>query len=275
MRGCQLSEIARARLDIPVGYYDQTAAAEVTQSILILTKSFLQKAGAEEIEALRARDNLICADYVDEPPRPELDAPIDIFISSSIQQHIHFCNKYPDRPTHMITHHTDARISHIRPSLNALQIGYFGELANVRYRIELDGQVLFNSIDTKNVQDGFDDWIMQLPLANMHFAVRNQRKIDGFKPFLKGFTAAVCGANLIVPLKEGDARYYLGSDYPYILPDDRLESVQEMIAFARESFDLVEWREGLEIMRGVAARCSTDQIERELKNLLVLAESEL
>ena len=271
MRGRQLSDIARARIDIPVGYVHQTEVAMVSGSILILTKSYLQQARIADLQALRERGNVICADYVDEPPRVELDELIDIFISSSIRQHIHFCNQYPDKPTHMITHHADARIANIRPPSDRLRVSYFGELMNARHRDSLAGQVVFNPVDTKNVQCGDAGWIDQLSLANMHYAVREQREIDGFKPFLKGFTAAVCGSNIIVPQQEGDARYYLGSDYPYILPNDQLETIRQMIEFARESFGQDEWRTGLEIMRDVASRCSTNQIVRELRDLLVLA----
>jgi hypothetical protein len=104
----------------------------------------------------------------------------------------------------------------------------------------------------------------------VHYAVRNRRPIDGFKPFLKGFTAAHCRSNIIVPRSEGDAIYYLTSDYPYLLEDESLNSVSYMIARVRASFGSDEWRRGLEIMDSVRRRSSPDQVAGELEALIDL-----
>ena len=95
-----------------------------------------------------------------------------------------------------------------------------------------------------NTRTAETNWFDRLRHCNVHYAVRNRRPIDGFKPFLKGFTAAQCHANIIVPKTEGDAIYYLGSDYPYLLEDDGLGSVLEMIERVKASFG----------QRGVASR---------------------
>ena len=104
--------------------------------------------------------------------------------------------------------------------------------------------------------------------CNVHYALRKARRIDGFKPFLKGFTAASCRSNIIVPRDESDARYYLGSDYPFILKDESLNAVLEMIEHAKSSFAGAEWRRGLEIMESVRQRCDPTQIASQLKALL-------
>jgi hypothetical protein len=62
-----------------------------------------------------------------------------------------------------------------------------------------------------------------------------------------------------------DARYYLGSDYPYILKDETLNSVLEMIDYAKASFGGAEWQRGLEIMKSVRQRCEPAQIESEIR----------
>ena len=70
------------------------------------------------------------------------------------------------------------------------------------------------------------------------------------------------------PIDESDARYYLGSDYPYILTDSTLDSVLQMIDYAKESFGGAEWRRGLDVMESVRQRCSATQIESEIRALL-------
>jgi hypothetical protein len=93
-------------------------------------------------------------------------------------------------------------------------------------------------------------------------------KLDGFKPFLKGFTAAHCRANIIVPKGESDAIYYLSSDYPYLLADESLTSVLDMIERTKASFGGEEWRRGLEIMETVRQRSSPEQIGSEIEALI-------
>ena len=67
---------------------------------------------------------------------------------------------------------------------------------------------------------------------------------------------------------EGDAVYYLTTDYPYLLEDDSLESVLDMIERMRESFGSAEWFEGLEIMKSVRARTSVRHVGREIRAFL-------
>jgi hypothetical protein len=136
---------------------------------------------------------------------------------------------------------------------------------NARYAAELQGKIDFCLVNTKLAETS---WIARLGHCNVHYAVRNRRPIDGFKPFLKGFTAAHCHANIIVPKTESDAIYYLGSDYPYLLKDEGLGSVLEMIERVKASFGGEEWNRGLEIMESVRRRSSPEQIGSEIEALL-------
>src|ERR1043166_3945322 len=56
---------------------------------------------------------------------------------------------------------------------------------------------------------------------NAHFAVRpdvvGNPSLRSFAPFTKGFTAAVCGANIIVNRGVDDAVAFLGADYPFLI----------------------------------------------------------
>jgi len=156
-------------------------------------------------------------------------------------------------------------LSGIKGPDDRCRIGYFGEIANARYVNELQDTINFCLVDTATANA---TWIPKLRECNVHYALRKARRIDGFKPFLKGFTAASCRSNIIVPRDESDARDYLGSDYPFILKDESLNAVLEMIEHAKSSFAGAEWRRGLEIMESVRQRCDPTQIASQLKALL-------
>jgi tetratricopeptide (TPR) repeat protein len=266
MRGHQLSEIARLSLtSMEVNYVDEYHLGSQSDSILILTKGFLKEACVDELAGLKERGNIICADYVDDPGRPELHECLDVYIAASITQFIHYSRHYADKLVHLITHHSDPRLEGIRGPQDYCNIGFFGEIVNARYAHELQGIIDFSLTNTQVLEAG---WIPKLRHCNVHYAVREPGSAEGFKPFLKGFTAAQCHSNIIVPKDESDARYYLGSDYPYILTDAALESVLEMIDRVKESFGGAEWRRGLDVMESVRRRCDATQIETEIKALL-------
>lgn len=267
MRGYQLSEIARKSLgeDAQVRYLNDTEAQAQSGTTLFLTKGYLQRATPSDLAALKERGNILCADYVDDPARGDLNELIDVYIASSISQFINYSKRFPDRVVHHITHHVDPRLGRIRGQTDNCRFGYFGVLGNTRYRSELNGIVDFVPTNT-NVADS--DWILRLGDYNVHYGVRSPLEADVFKPFLKGFTAAHCHSNLLVTKREGDARYYLGSEYPYILQDNSLASVSEMLRYIEETFGGPEWLRGLEIMKSVRQRTVPLQIAGEIKELL-------
>jgi hypothetical protein len=248
-----------------VAYLNETQTADLNGFVLILTKGFVKSATAGEIEGLRSRNNVICADYIDEPIRQTLDELIDVYIASSVRQLVYLRQEKPEKLTSLITHHVDPALNGTTGPSDYLNIGYYGEIVNAKHAAELQGRIDFCLTDTKSMNG---KWIRRLRHSNMHYAVRQHREIDGFKPFLKGFTAAHCNANVLVPAAESDARYYLGSDYPYILADDSLKSVLEMIAYAEDTFGGPVWQEGLEFMRSVRERSSVGQICSEIDDLL-------
>ena len=266
MRGHQLSEIAKACLaDSVVNCVDEYRLGEQNNSILILTKGFLKGACVDELAGLKERGNVVCADYVDDPAREELDDCVDVYIASSITQFLHYSNLYSDKLVHLVTHHADPRLKGIRGPEDYCNIGYFGEIENAAYAPQLQGVIDFCLTNTQLLDAS---WVPRLRHCNVHYAVRKTNSMGVFKPFLKGFTAAQCDSNIIVPRDESDARYYLGSDYPYILKDGSLSSALEMIDYAKESFGAAEWHRGLEIMKSVRQRCDPTQIQSEIRALI-------
>ena len=267
MRGYQLADIARNHFAGKVEAYvvNEARLEEQRDALVVLTKGFLKRASVDDLERLKRSGNIVCADYVDNPERPELHELIDIYIAASIRQYIHFVDTYADKAVRLLSHHADPRLAGTTGPDDYCNVGYFGEIINARYAAELQGKIDFCLVDTKLADTG---WLQRLRHCNVHYAVRNRRPIDGFKPFLKGFTAAHCRSNIIVPRREGDAIYYLTSDYPYLLEDDGFNSVLYMIDRVKASFGSDEWRQGLEIMESVRRRSSLEQVSSEIGALV-------
>ena len=267
MRGQQLSEMAASHIspDLQVEYREAGSVGDTSGSIIIMTKGALRHLELEQLEQLKARDNIVCGDFVDLPIRQELVACLDSLIASSIKQYIDFSSTYPEKFVHLITHHTDPEIDDFSPFTSYCNIGYFGEISNAAYSLELQGIIDFNQINTRYLDR---KWIKKLETCNVHYAVRYKRHVDGYKPFLKGFTAARCQSNIIVQESESDALYYLTPEYPYLLKSDKLSDVRDMIYNVQESFQGEEWFRALEIMEDVAERTSVRHIMGEIRNLL-------
>ena len=267
MRTDQLVGIVRQHIDDGTEYFveDETSILSVSDCVLWLTKGFLKRAKAEFIAQLKAKRNILCADYVDDPERAELQEFIDIYVAASIRQLLHFNSAMPGKPACLVSHHSDPRIAGVRSQGASYKVGYFGELTNARHRDELAATVDFIPVNTREPDEA---WMGRLADYSLHYAIRQPQPFDGFKPFLKGFTAAACGAAIVVPLGESDAQYYLGREYPFVLQDESLSSVQEMLKFAAASFGGPEWRFAQTIMDSVRDRSSAEHVAGEFARFL-------
>ena len=98
--------------------------------------------------------------------------------------------------------------------------------------------------------------------------MRHTRGINGFKPFLKGFVAARCQANIIIQQDSGDALYCLSRDSPFLLRKDPTEDdILERLGHAHTNFGNAVYNEGLDIMREIKSRSSDTQMKREITSM--------
>ena len=201
-----------------------------------------------DLNILKKKGNLICADYIDDKPSQVVLEKVDVLIASSIKQYLFYLKSYPTKLSHLITHHTDPRLKLVSQKLNQFKIGYFGETINAKFGKELEKVIDIIGIDTKNSND--QSWMNVIGNYNAHYLVRNNRSIDGFKPFLKGFTAS--NTALIFWLMKKMGNFYLTKDYPYLLTDSSLNSIKNGIDYI-ESFLSKDWFDGIEIYE-VSAR---------------------
>jgi hypothetical protein len=266
MRGRQLSAIAERFLPartiefVPMG-------SPFRDATLFLTKAVLKHAEATELEELRKRGNQLLLDPVDGPLSPELAAHADVIVAASFTAFDDYCRAFPDAPVALLHHHVDPRIRTIDMTMrqDVFRAGYFGKPKNTLVTPRIEERVDFFRVRASRRDD---EWVRRLPDYTFHYAVRRTREQDEHKPFLKGFTAAACHANLLIQHSETEALRWVGEDYPYLLRGAVTEgAVIDALEAVEASYGSAEWRQGLSIMNEVRARTSEEEIGGQLTRL--------
>jgi len=265
MRGEQLSQIISEALpDRDVSY---SSLLHWRGRILFLTKGFMEKATVETLQRLKEQDNFLIADFVDAKPDKENGKHVDILAAASIAAYEHYAYAFPDIPAFHLTHHVDPRIGAGNDARDFMP-GYFGETVNAMWTPQILQRITQVRVNTKERDDS---WLAHLRQFNFHYAVRQTRDIDGFKPFLKGFTAARCNAPILTQKAVGDAVYYLGEDYPYYVPLDPSEAeILAVLDNAGSQFGGPVWSDALDRMSHLAERTNRQAVISEFKAMLAL-----
>lgn len=270
MRGEQLSKITQKTLGKRV--YFTSIDYQYKNCILFLTKWAIYKLNVKDLQKLKIRQNKLIFDLVDgELPADKIKfADVVVAAAESIYQK--YKRSFPKSvKIVLIDHHVDPRIRFVDWSIRPkkLKVGYFGELINTLITPKIKQQVNFIpvSITTQN-----NDWFKELPKYNLHYAIRQKRDVYPNKPFLKGFTAAHCDANILIQASEKEAIKWLGKDYPYLLKGKVTEEkILKMLEYIKKSYGSKEWERGLVIMRGIRAKTSEEAIGKQLAKLFQLS----
>jgi hypothetical protein len=109
-------------------------------------------------------------------------------------------------------------------------------------------------------------WMSALPRFASHYLVRQWQETDGYKPFLKGFIAAHCGAVPFVSRNDAEARHHVGDDYPFLYDADDANLSASFSDF-RAHFGSARWQFALRRLDEVKRRNSPAQIGREIDEL--------
>lgn len=278
MRCLQLSEIATRHLSD--SYRFQTVAmpqkkrgqqveavAGITEAIIILQKALIEHLDADAFAALKANNIAVLADWVDKPVKSAYLDQIDMHLASSRMQEAELIAQIPDRPVRYLTHHADPRLMGVSQKGGAgFACIYLGHKGNT----VISGK-LRDLVEVHDVQDSdaFAATLSRLEQFGLHYAVRKGRATEGvFKPFTKGFTAAACGANILIQRDAHDALHYLGEDYPYLIDDATPISINQGFFRARDDFDGPDWRRGLDQMAQIADKSSPTHVAKELRAIL-------
>ena len=263
LRAEQLSEIISARFsDIyDVSYTSDILAAK--NGIVVLTPYALNRYDIETISGIKARNIALIGSWEDGIPKAEKVRLLDAHMTLSLRQQLDLGRAYPEVPAFHVTHHVNLKVSQTIPPMDKLRTAYFGDPRNTVFPDSLSEHVRLFDTRVSSV-----NWLDELPGFNCHWIVRQQRPGFGWKPFLKGFLAARCGAVVIVTRDDPNAGHYLGDDYPFYA--DSLDPAElEMVwVHVSSAFGSHEWNLAREIMQQVAARSTDFQVASEFKAMV-------
>ena len=250
MRAFQLSHILNSESDLETFCISDKYLNDIKNSIVIVNKSFLRESSNFEFEILIKNKNIICSDFMDlEEKKSQVNFSF-ILIASSRKQYDYFCKKYNNKIIHHLTHHVDPRISDLSREFKKVRIGYFGEYKNGLLLKDLNRLLDIYKVNTKFSQN--TSWIQSLDKYNVHYIIRNDKRIiKNKKPFLKGFTAAKKLSNIIANSNDGDSLYYLTKDYPYYVNSNNLKDIKNEISFVNETYNSKIWFDALEIIKSI------------------------
>jgi alpha 1,4-glycosyltransferase len=265
LRGHQMIEIASgARSDIECRAVGLEELLRLRGEWVVLTKSALLVSTRDTISHLHALGHHVIADFVDQRVDDDVAASVDVLLASSASQERYFRFRFSHIPTFHVTHHVDLRLPAIAAPTDRARVGYFGKFANC---LHVNGIAdLVSIVDANDASD--PRWMSRLSECNAHYAIRGAEDPGVFKPFLKGFTAAHCGAPIIVADDDAEAQAYLGGEYPFVVGDLSLASVREHIKRFAGAYATSTWKSATEAMKGVANRSSRRHVEQELRALL-------
>jgi hypothetical protein len=262
LRTHQLWQLSKPGLDDAGTPSAVTASLEHRDSILILNKNTLLNQTQEQIATLRQHGNVLMADPLDGKVDESILNACSALLAASHTQFAAFQQRFPDKRVAYVGHHVDLRIGKITPPADKLRLAYFGELVNAAFVGGLGEAVVFIRTDTSQAHNA--EWIKSIHRFNAHYALRQPREIDGFKPFTKGFLAAHCASPVLADLRDEEAGRLLPESYPYFADKSSMQSVIAATERMRAGFGGPEWCEALAIMRQVKEASSRAAVAAQL-----------
>lgn len=263
MRGWQLADIAReqgVRSRVSVA----AVGARVSDADVFMTKGAAAHATPEQYEALKARGNRLLVDPLDGEVTDRMLQHADVIVAASRTAELAYLDEHPEHRVVRIDHHVDPRVQAQGPGPEdaPLRIGYFGSLLNI-----FSTPAIEERIDVHSVETGTDQsipWWERPRQYPVHYAVRSWRPIDVHKPFLKGFTAAVAGAVILIG-RHAEPEHWLGDDYPFFVSAEPTEAeVLAALDRLQEAHGGPEWRDARDRMEALRARVTDAVIARQL-----------
>ena len=270
MRGAQLSNLLASSgfTDRPVDF--QPFSTRFKHSDLFLTKGVLKAVTPEDLARSARRGNRLFVDPVDEDLSDEMAEQADVVVAASRTAEDAYRARWPSARVALLNHHVDPRVDAVvhqtkRGEIGEARAAYFGELENTIHTPSIAKIVDFVSIDTSR-QD--ERWLSRLATYNLHYAIRRTRALDRYKPFLKGFTAAACGANIVIQSTETEAARWLPADYPYWHHGNvEEENILATLQKARDGYGGPDWRSAREAMNEIARQTSPSAIASDAARL--------
>jgi hypothetical protein len=261
----QLREIADRRADALRIDTRIAHGLDHRDSILILSKSFLHSRRPEHLEELRSRGNVLIGCFVDHPMDPKKAKLLDSLIACSRQQHRFFLTALPEVPSFRVNHNLDSRIEYRPCQQERFSAAYFGEPANGLFLNVLSQLVTTHRTDTRSSQIA---WARALCDYNCHYVLRPPLPEGVFKPFLKGYVAAACGAIVVADADDAEAFELLGPEYPFLVNARSVAEIRETLARAADAFAGPTWFLARGMVASLRREFEPDTIADQLATVL-------
>lgn len=265
LRGRQLSEMVAARYPDAIDMVYTSDIGALRDRVVIVTKGALDTHSAEALETLRRRNRAVIGSWDDRLPSEEKVAATDAIMGVSNRQTHDLARLFPATRIYHVTHHVNSEIPPSTPPSDRPRTAYFGFRSNTVLPESLRNMIDMVPLETANVDMS---WIALLPRYNCHWIVRRSKAHDGWKPFLKGFTAARAGAVVVVGRDDEDAPQYLGDDYPFYVGGTGIPQLEYDMARVASAFGGPDWARARDIMAQVADRSSDAQVCAEFRAMI-------
>ena len=238
----------------------------IKNSIVVVSKHIANN--KHIIKLLKRNRNIIISDTIEIMLDPNTIQYYDGMMCCSHKAMHYLKQNHPDAPVYFVQHGIDPRIQTVRPPIEHFSPYYFGSPENILLfeSIKPLVHIIYTNDDRGRINH---NWHLHLSDANFHYAVRPLMQRKKYKPFVKGFTAAACNANILIHADDGDALHYLGEDYPYLIKEELCEEV--VLRYMRQAhadFGTERWRYGLEKMSRLRACCGAQVIVEQFMNMI-------
>ncbi len=242
--------------------------------VFMVPKQVLWYWTEEDFAKLQAKSRAVIVDYVDSNIDAMFATGIDVHLSTSfageagLRAWIEKIGAKGEART--LLHNVDERLLRQPPkrSADTLDLLYVGSQrstvlpASVRERLTvLDG----------GTPEEFAQAQTALAEANAHYCIRpdpGETMSRKFKPFTKGFTAAWCGAPMLVNRSVDDAETLLGSDYPFMIDTPSEADISGGISRMEYAVGGPEWADALDRGEAMADRVSPKRLALDLETII-------
>ena len=273
LRAIQLEELVREGLR-QRGFKSSVACGlpQRADATYFVTKSFALDFGIAGFEALAAAGGRIIFDpldmRIDEDFR-DLAFRSTCLVASSLTQLDHFSDAFGGEVrVAFIPHHLDMRMPEVLCQSDDFRVAYFGAPSNAllprrkKWFELIDWRRRFANVCDVIDASNYDEpcWMQRLAYYNCHYLFRQRQSFDGFKPFLKGYVAARCGAVVMVQRDDAEAVANLGADYPYLFDVKRARDIVDCIAHVSASFGSQSWNVAREKVAHLQEQCREDKV---------------
>ena len=221
------------------------------------------------LKTVKQNNNTIIFDVLDLYDAEKNDLPDLInlgymeFIDILIVNNYFMRKKYYklNKPIYIIPHHYDERLSKYPnpPKCEKLQFIFNGELGlykkNCLYIEKLKDK--YNILICTN----FIEFIQKYNKKNYcYLSIRKENSYEyNNRPLMKLAHAAGTDSNIIIT-KDKSVIDFIDSDYPYLLKDSKLETVEKMMLYVKQTFNTDIWWKGRSMMSELKNRLNINTI---------------